>query len=77
MVKTIAAIYDGKVLHPEEHIDLEPDTRVRLVIEILYSPCTQHTSFLGTARSLNLDGPEDWSVNFDSGSYGGNTKHDN
>ena len=34
MTKTLNAIFDGKVLHPEEPIGLEPDTRVRVTIDI-------------------------------------------
>ena len=63
MGKTIEALYDGLVLRPVEPLTLEPNTRVWIVIEI--APLTIDTplSFLRTARSLNLDGPSDWSAN--------------
>ncbi len=33
MQKVINATFDGKVLHPENPIKIEPNTRVRLTIE--------------------------------------------
>jgi hypothetical protein len=55
------AIFDGKVLLPEEDIDLKSNTRVSVIIE---SPEIEKKplSFLDTARRLELDGPSDWSV---------------
>ena len=64
MSETIAALYDGSVLRPVEPLTLEPNTRVWIVIETV-PPTTEEAplSFLRTARSLNLDGPSDWSAN--------------
>lgn len=64
MSKTIEALHDGSVLRPVEPLTLEPNTRVWIVIEIV-PPTTEDAplSFLRTARSLNLDGPSDWSAN--------------
>ena len=64
MSETIAALYDGSVLRPVEPLTLEPNTRVWIVIETV-PPTTEESplSFLRTARSLNLDGPSDWSAN--------------
>lgn len=64
MVETIEAIYDGEVLRPEDPLTLEPNTRVRVTIETLEPDTREPTSFLDTARSLNLDGPPDWAENF-------------
>ena len=54
-------IYDGKVFHPEESVELEPDTRVRVILEATEPVRPQPRSFLRTARTLQLDGPPDWS----------------
>ena len=60
MTKTINAVFDGVVLHPEEPLELPPNTRVRVTIESL--PATaEPASFLRTARNLKLTGPPDWS----------------
>jgi predicted DNA-binding antitoxin AbrB/MazE fold protein len=70
MSKTLDAVFDGEVLRPDEPLELEPNTRVRLTIE----PAEQHRdkskSFLRTARSLNLQGPPDWSARLDDYLYG-------
>ena len=57
MATTIEATFDGHVFRPTEPIALPPNTAVHLIIEPI-SP--QPTSFLQTARSLNLEGPRDW-----------------
>jgi len=63
MTETIEALFDGVVLRPTEPLTLKPNTRVWIVVETT-PPLAQKNSFLRTARSLNLDGPEDWSANF-------------
>jgi hypothetical protein len=63
MVETIEAIFDGKVLRPENPLTLEPNTRVRVTIETMEPTSSKSTSFLDTAQSLNLDGPPDWAEN--------------
>jgi predicted DNA-binding antitoxin AbrB/MazE fold protein len=69
MSQIVDAIYDGEVLRPDEALSLEPNTRVRIVVEVLLAP-TRPTSFLKTARSLDLSGPPDWSANLDEYLYG-------
>ncbi|HEX9991138.1 MAG TPA: antitoxin family protein [Chloroflexia bacterium] len=70
MVTTIEAMFDGEVLRPEEPLTLEPNTRVRITIETLPLNGDKQMSFLDTARSLNLEGPPDWSANVDKYLYG-------
>lgn len=74
MGKTVEALFDGTVLRPAEPLTLEPNTRVWIVIETTPPPTTTR-SFLRTARSLNLDGPPDWSANLEHYLYGGATQH--
>jgi len=59
---TVTATFDGEILRPDEPLNLEPNTRVRITIEVSRSPAEKTLSLLDTAASLNLDGPSDWSV---------------
>jgi hypothetical protein len=70
MVKTIEATFDGTVFLPTEPIQLEPNTRVRITVETSAPSTDEPASFLNTARSLNLDGPRDWSANLHQYLYG-------
>jgi hypothetical protein len=69
MSQTVDAVYDGTVLRPDVALPLEPNTRVRLVVEVLTAP-ERPSSFLDTALSLNLSGPPDWSAKLDEYLYG-------
>ena len=69
MTQTVEAVYDGVVLRPDVALPLEPNTRVRLVVESLPEG-ERGSSFLKTARSLELSGPPDWSANLDEYLYG-------
>jgi hypothetical protein len=62
MTKNIEAVFDGETLRPDEPLELPPNTRVRLTIEILPVP-GEAGAFLCTARNLRLTGPPDWSSN--------------
>ena len=75
MVKILDAVYDGTVLRPVEPLLLEPNTRVRITIET-ESGEQKQASFLQTARSLQLEGPPDWSTNLDEYLYGGIEQRD-
>ncbi len=70
MTQTVEAVFDGIVLRPEKALALEPNTRVRLTVEVLPPAEGAPASFLDTARSLGLRGPADWSANLDSYLYG-------
>jgi predicted DNA-binding antitoxin AbrB/MazE fold protein len=70
MTKTIGAVFDGYVLRPEEPLDLEPNTRVRITIDTPSAYRSEPLSFLGTARKLNLEGPPDWSARIEEYLYG-------
>jgi hypothetical protein len=70
MAQTVEAVYDGAVLRLETALSLEPNTRVRLTVEVLPPAEAVPPSFLRTARSLDLHGPVDWSANLDSYLYG-------
>lgn len=70
MTRTVYATFDGEVLRPDEPVDLEPNTRVRITIESGEEPQSMPYSFLDTAMSLNLEGPPDWSARFEEYLYG-------
>lgn len=70
MSQTVEGIYDGDVFRPITAIGLEPNTRVRLTVEVLPAVEAAQPSFLRTARSLGLSGPADWSSNLDAYLYG-------
>jgi hypothetical protein len=70
MTKTLTAVFDGQVLRPDEPISLTPNTRVRITVEATDAARPAATSFLETAKSLNLDGPSDWSSRMDHYLYG-------
>ena len=73
MTKTLHALYDGKVLKPEEPLDLKPNVRVRITIDDLKKKRAKKRSFLDTARSLKLEGPSDWSIRLEDYLYGKGT----
>ena len=72
MSQTLDAIFDGSVFRPDQPIELEPNTRVRITIESASISQTEPESFLQVARSLNLEGPRDWSSRLDEYLYGEN-----
>ena len=72
MSQTLDAVFDGNVFRPDQPIELEPNTRVRITIEPTPPADRQPESFLKVARSLNLNGPRDWSSRLDDYLYGTN-----
>ena len=71
MSQTLEATFDGQVFRPIETVELEPDTRVQLVVTVKTAPEEKPKSFLRTARSLKLKGPKDFSSRIDDYLYGG------
>lgn len=65
MSQTLDAVFDGSVFRPDQPIELEPNTRVRITIEPAPTSKGDSDSFLRVARSLNLEGPTDWSSRLD------------
>lgn len=72
MTKSIEAVFDGVALRPAEPLELPPNSRVRVTIESLTTPA-KGESFLQTARSLALTGPQDWSSRLEAYLYGDNS----
>ena len=67
--KTLHAIFDGEVLHPEEPIGIKPNTRVLLTIKTTKIPKKKPYSFFRTAIALDLKGPSDWSARLEDYLY--------
>jgi hypothetical protein len=65
MILTLHATFDGEVLRPEETLAIPPNTRLLVTIERIEEEPSSRQSFLKTARSLNLEGPPDWSSRLD------------
>ena len=76
MNTAIEALFDGTVFRPTKPFTLEPNTRVWITVETEPPKQSMKTSFLRTARSLNLDGPSDWSSNLENYLYGDKTHED-
>lgn len=72
MTTVVEATYDGSVFRPAHPVELEPNTAVRLTVEMIQGT-NGPASFLDVAESLNLDGPPDWSANHDRYLYGEDT----
>jgi hypothetical protein len=69
MTKSLLATFDGEVLRPAEKLPLDPNTEVRILIE-LPGAAPSDGSFLDTALALDLEGPADWSEHVDDYLYG-------
>lgn len=74
MSEKLYATFDGEVLRPERPVYLRPNTRVRLTIEeASEAGMPKPSSFLKTAQSLELEGPEDWSEELEEYLYSDNS----
>ncbi len=65
ILEAISATFDGKVLLLDKPLQLQPNTRAIIRIETVGDKPKRKRFFLRTARSLNLDGPSDWSSRLD------------
>ncbi len=52
MTKTLEAIFDGAVFRPDEPVELQPNTRVQIVVTVKPTPEQKPKSFLQVARSF-------------------------
>lgn len=74
MSQILEATFDGEVFRPVDTVELQPNTRVQLIVTTTTSTEDKPKSFLRVARSLRLSGPSDWSDRLDDSLYGG-AKH--
>ncbi len=71
MSTVVDAIFDGTVFRPSGKVPLKPNTRVQITVEVDEDQPRNGESFLSVARSLKLQGPEDFSESIDDYLYGG------
>jgi predicted DNA-binding antitoxin AbrB/MazE fold protein len=71
MSQILEATFDGAVFRPSETVELQPNTRVQLIVTLKTAPQEKPKSFLRTARALQLQGPKDWAAHIDEYLYGG------
>lgn len=65
---TRTGTYDGSVILLDDPVELENQTRVRVILEPEASPPKR--SFLETAKALQVSGPTDWATNFEKYLHG-------
>jgi hypothetical protein len=68
--KTLHVVFDGKVLRPEELVDLEPNARYLVTIEHKEAMGEQSLWDVISEFSGMVEGPEDWSEEHDHYLYG-------
>ncbi len=68
--KTMHAIFDGKVLRPEESVNLETNVRYLITIERQEKIGQQSLWDTLSEFSGKVEGPEDWSKEHDHYLYG-------
>lgn len=72
MSLTIEATFDGEVFRPDEKVDLEPNTKVKLQLVVKKKEKTgEPNSFINYVRSVSIDAPPDFAQNIDEYLYGG------
>ncbi len=75
MSEKLYATFDGEVLRPERPVSFAPNTRLRLTIEeASEAEVPEPSSFLKTARDLELEGPVNWSEQLEEYLYGDASK---
>ncbi|MDI6751496.1 MAG: hypothetical protein QME07_01365 [bacterium] len=70
MTKTLHAVFDGKVLRPEETVDLEPDTSYIVTVNKKDSLESQNLWSVLSDLAGKVEGPSDWSEEHDHYLYG-------
>ena len=68
MAKILHVTFDGKVLRPEEPVDLKLNTRYIVTIEYEEEKSDLWNTLVKLAGTV--EGPEDWSVEHDHYLYG-------
>ena len=69
MAETIEAMFDGHVFRPIQLVNLKANTQVKMTVGPIPAIGAKPTSFLQTAKKLNIDGPPDWSAKVDDYLY--------
>jgi hypothetical protein len=71
MIREVEATYDGETVHPDEPLDLAPNSRFRMTYEsIEEQEAPEPVSFIDVALENPVHGPADWSERVDHYLYG-------
>lgn len=71
MTTTITAVFDGRVLRPDEPLNLEPHARYTVTIQMPPLPETSGDAWEVLERLMGtVDAPADWSSQHDHYLYG-------
>ena len=76
MEMTLEATYDGEVFRPAEKPDLEPDTKVEIIVKDLKEKKGEPYCSLKYMASAKIDAPPDFATNIDEYLYGGKSLDD-
>jgi len=77
MEKILDATFDGEVFRPDEPVDLQPNTKVKLQLLVKKKKKTgKPYSFLDYALSVDIDAPPDYASRIDDYLYGGKSLND-
>ncbi len=80
MELTFEATFDGEVFRPDEKVDLEPNTKVKVTIKepkklkLVVKPkkgIGEPYAFLKYLETVSIDAPPDYASNLDEYLYGG------
>ena len=73
MTQILKAVFDGKVFRPEEPVNLKPDSHVQILVTAPdeTKSSREGRSLLRAVAAMNLEGPRDWSENFEEYLYRG------
>jgi hypothetical protein len=63
MNKSLTAIFDGKVLRPDDPLDLEPNKRYQITVEVL--PLAENAWDVLDKLTGSVTAPADWSKEHD------------
>ncbi len=72
MTQTTTAVFDGLALHPDLPLDLEPNRRYKISVEVEPEAQTGNDDVWSLLEKLSgsVDAPEDWSAEHDHYLYG-------
>ncbi|HSU17233.1 hypothetical protein [Longimicrobium sp.] len=72
MTRKVEATYDGETVHPDEPLQLAPNSRFVMTYEpIEETGAPAPVSFIDVALANPVHGPADWSERVDHYLYGG------
>lgn len=69
--KTLTVVFDGDVLRPDSPLDLEPNTRYVITLQLVEQPVAKENAWdVLEAMTGTVEAPHDWSSEHDHYLYG-------